>query len=227
MLASLLPGLRDLRAPLTAGYLLLIASYLAFHQEILAMAKAQHDVLQPLQAMVGPPGLLAAVTLTAYLVGVLWLGALAGASQLWRLRLWRLRLWRLRPRSGWSPRRVGWLGALAAASGLWGRLVPRSGPGAEKRVIRTAEESSARDAYWCERTLYASSVSRRTRRNVLALCSMCRRWCGVGSSAPTGWAVFRTSLRYRKMLCNCLPPKWSATCLLPVLLTTSRSYSTR
>ncbi len=34
MLASLLPGLRDLRAPLTAGYVLLLAIYLAFADEL-------------------------------------------------------------------------------------------------------------------------------------------------------------------------------------------------
>lgn len=70
-LASLLPGLRDLRAPLAAGYVWLVALYIAL--EPLALPRAQAtgvwaSVLR-LEDVAGTVGFGVAVTFVAYLVG--------------------------------------------------------------------------------------------------------------------------------------------------------------
>jgi hypothetical protein len=73
MLANLLPGLRDLRAPLTAGYVWLLADYLAFAPLVPAKARATgiwHS-LDQLRVTIGPVGAGVALSVTAYLLGAI------------------------------------------------------------------------------------------------------------------------------------------------------------
>src|SRR3954471_461558 len=72
MLASLLPGLRDLRTPLATGYLWLVALWLLVHQYV---PKSVFDASGPIRslyqlgALAGTTACLAAVSFVAYLVG--------------------------------------------------------------------------------------------------------------------------------------------------------------
>jgi hypothetical protein len=73
MLASLLPGLRNVRAPLAAGYILLAAAWLAF-APIYPSRSAATGVLADLYSLYSASGkgpALAAATFAAYLVGVI------------------------------------------------------------------------------------------------------------------------------------------------------------
>jgi hypothetical protein len=73
MLTSILPGLRDLRGPLTAGYLWLLAAWIAFG-DVMPHSRPQSGE-QPVQAVFdlagffGKGAVVAAVTFTAYLLG--------------------------------------------------------------------------------------------------------------------------------------------------------------
>jgi len=72
-LTTLLPGLRDLRAPLAAGYLWLVATWLAFAQRIPTEKSAEgvwNDIYR-LGQIAGRPGALAASAFAAYLLGIL------------------------------------------------------------------------------------------------------------------------------------------------------------
>jgi hypothetical protein len=72
MLASLLPGLRDLRTPLATGYLWLIGLWLLMHQHV---PKNVHEATGPIQsvyqlgALAGTTACLAAVSFVAYVMG--------------------------------------------------------------------------------------------------------------------------------------------------------------
>ncbi|MFD8415498.1 hypothetical protein ACFV2Q_27675 [Streptomyces sp. NPDC059650] len=71
MLASLLPGIRELRTPLATGYLYLLTLFLLIGGRIPAKAEAP-DALKRLYDIVewmGKPAALAATTFVAYLVG--------------------------------------------------------------------------------------------------------------------------------------------------------------
>jgi hypothetical protein len=73
MLASLLPGLRQLRAPLAAGYLWLVAAWLVF-ADLIPDGNHAHGVLRKaydLAGAVGTSTVLAAATFVAYVLGVL------------------------------------------------------------------------------------------------------------------------------------------------------------
>jgi hypothetical protein len=73
MLTSLLPGLRELRAPLAAGYLWLITAWIALASRI-PTPEAASGVLKDIYRLgqaVGKPGVIAAVTFTAYIIGIL------------------------------------------------------------------------------------------------------------------------------------------------------------
>lgn len=73
MLSYLLPGLRHLRAPLAAGYLWLLAGYLALAPGFPTHAAATGVLadLYSLTESVGTPSLVAASAFSAYLVGLL------------------------------------------------------------------------------------------------------------------------------------------------------------
>lgn len=74
MLASLLPGLRDLRTPLAVGYLWLVTLWLLFHEWVPLTAESAPE--GPVQSMYqlgtlsGATVVLAAISLVAYLLGV-------------------------------------------------------------------------------------------------------------------------------------------------------------
>jgi hypothetical protein len=71
MLASLLPGLRDLRTPLTVGYLWLICGWLWFHDVLPQRDTARGAIadLFDLDGILPPATVLAAVTFIAYFLG--------------------------------------------------------------------------------------------------------------------------------------------------------------
>lgn len=73
MLASLLPGLRDVRAPFVSGSLVLASLYLLFGQRAGAVTsgRGRTENLDDLVSWLGRPGLAAATSLAAYLVGSL------------------------------------------------------------------------------------------------------------------------------------------------------------
>lgn len=73
VLASLLPGLREIRAPLAAGYLWLAFAWLLAREHLPAAANATGllDDVYALAALVGTTACLAAVSFVAYLVGAL------------------------------------------------------------------------------------------------------------------------------------------------------------
>lgn len=71
MLTSLLPGLRDLRAPLVSGSLVLFSSVLLLggHLDDLSAPTGRSERLDALLAWIGRPGLTAAALIGAYLIG--------------------------------------------------------------------------------------------------------------------------------------------------------------
>ena len=79
MLASLLPGLRDLRAPLAAGYLWLAAGWLYFAPQLPASVNDADGVLKDIYRVVdasNPIAVAAGLTFIAYLLGILSTGLL-------------------------------------------------------------------------------------------------------------------------------------------------------
>jgi hypothetical protein len=74
MLASLLPGLRDLRTPLAVGYLWLVALWLLLHSHIptsIAGASGPLRSLYELGSLVGNAAVLTALSFISYLLGSL------------------------------------------------------------------------------------------------------------------------------------------------------------
>jgi hypothetical protein len=74
VLASLLPGLRDLRAPLAAGYLWLAAGWLYFAPRLPTSANDADGVVRDIYRVVdasGPVAVGAGVTFLAYMLGIL------------------------------------------------------------------------------------------------------------------------------------------------------------
>jgi hypothetical protein len=78
MLASLLPGLRELRAPLAAGYLWLVTGWLLFHDRIDANADSLIG-LDRLRDEFSAAATVAAVSFLAYVLGALWEAVIKGA----------------------------------------------------------------------------------------------------------------------------------------------------
>jgi hypothetical protein len=72
MLATLLPGIRDLRTPLATGYLWLVALWLVVHNHV---PKSLHEAHGPLRSLyelggiLGQGALVAAVSFIAYIMG--------------------------------------------------------------------------------------------------------------------------------------------------------------
>jgi hypothetical protein len=74
MLASLLPGLRDVRTPLATGYLWLVALWLVLHEHVpksVEEASGPIKSLFELGALLGATVLLAALSFIAYLIGTM------------------------------------------------------------------------------------------------------------------------------------------------------------
>ena len=83
MLASLLPGLRDLRTPLATGYLWLVVLWLLLHDNIptsLQEATGPLHSLYELGALAGRGPVLAAVTFVAYVLGAILLVTFSAAK---------------------------------------------------------------------------------------------------------------------------------------------------
>lgn len=80
MIASLLPGLRDVRAPLVAGSLLLFGVVLLVGSELdsLSVAAERSERLNELVAWLGKPGLTTAALLGSYLLGSLVVSSIRG-----------------------------------------------------------------------------------------------------------------------------------------------------
>ena len=72
MLVNLLPGLRELRAPLASGFVWLLTGWLIFAPRVplASNAKGIWEDLYRLGEGVGRPGVLAAATFAAYIVGI-------------------------------------------------------------------------------------------------------------------------------------------------------------
>jgi hypothetical protein len=86
MLTSLLPGLRDLRAPLAAGYLWLLFAWLLLHDRIEEWRADDEGIAADLLSTVdglGPGGRVVAVSFLAYVIGSL---ALTGIEDILRRR---------------------------------------------------------------------------------------------------------------------------------------------
>jgi len=80
LLVNLLPGLREIRAPLVSGYLWLVFLFLAFHEELPSSSKPG-PVLEPVFDLAGDlsaPAIAAVTGVAAYLVG-------SAMQELWKL----------------------------------------------------------------------------------------------------------------------------------------------
>jgi hypothetical protein len=94
VLASLLPGLRDLRAPVAAGYIWLGIIWLAWgrHQNDLASSRGLAGDIYDLAHAAGPVAIGVALSFTAYILGVLSISLLGGIRErlsiLWIGILW-------------------------------------------------------------------------------------------------------------------------------------------
>src|SRR5690349_8384787 len=77
MLASILPGLRDLRAPLAAGYAWIVIVYLAWKRPMPDGVSAIVEDLDTFVGWTGKAAALAALTFLAYVVGLLSNGIIA------------------------------------------------------------------------------------------------------------------------------------------------------
>lgn len=84
MLQSLLPGLRHLRAPLTAGYIWLFALWLTSRDALVSQSQLL-DVssrIAEIATWAGKPATLAAITLLAYLVGIISIAVTTGVGRI-------------------------------------------------------------------------------------------------------------------------------------------------
>jgi hypothetical protein len=81
LLMNLLPGLRDLRAPLAAGYLWLTAGWLYFAPQLPASVDEADGVLKDIYRVIeasGPVAAAAGLSFAAYIIGILSTGLLTG-----------------------------------------------------------------------------------------------------------------------------------------------------
>src|SRR5437763_5068975 len=90
MLASLLPALRDLRAPLAAGYLWLFAGWLVLEPHYASWDKSGGPLASTIQLshQLTPAGLGVAVSFVAYLIGSLSQSAFSGLAGALKPRIW-------------------------------------------------------------------------------------------------------------------------------------------
>jgi hypothetical protein len=81
MLTNLLPGLRDLRAPLSAGYLWLAAGWLYFAPQLPSSVNDAQGVLKDIYRVIqasSPVTVAAGLTFAAYIIGIFFTGLLTG-----------------------------------------------------------------------------------------------------------------------------------------------------
>lgn len=82
LLSSILPGLRDLRAPITAGYMWLVAAWVAFAHKVPDVTQATGIVsdVYRMGKLVGSAASIGACSVAAYLIGLvsIWLGSTLG-----------------------------------------------------------------------------------------------------------------------------------------------------
>jgi hypothetical protein len=111
VLASILPGLRELRTPLTVGYAWMLVAYLAFGYSLPKPEVAQGPLadLYAVAEVVTPAGLVVVASVAAYLIGIMVL-PLTSAATAW-LASWRGRVegsrllpWAIRHRFSTSDR---------------------------------------------------------------------------------------------------------------------------
>jgi hypothetical protein len=128
MLASLLPGLRDLRTPLTVGYLWLVCVWLWFHDLLPRRATARGPIadLYDLEGILPSAAFLAALTFIAYFLGSMveldvavarWLDPVRPNRTAWEAVADRFRI-RLDESEGLTPEKY------EAAAAAWRRAAP-------------------------------------------------------------------------------------------------------
>jgi hypothetical protein len=124
-LSSLIPGLREVRAPLLGGYLWLLFAFLVFHPQVSASGESHvHAELAEVAGAIGPVGLAITAAIAAYLFGSLVLSVFIGATSFLRKEGWLF--WPVSRRSYKPPEpemeldREGWvsLDAIAHLAGL-------------------------------------------------------------------------------------------------------------
>ena len=96
MLASIIPGLRDLRVPLACGFLWLVALWLLIYDDIPTEQEATGIAAEiyRLFGALGPASLLAVLSFVAYLIGIV-LGKLSLVARLYaRPAMYRRLFWR-------------------------------------------------------------------------------------------------------------------------------------
>lgn len=84
MLASLLPGFRELRAPLAAGYLWLITGWILLDRFGLTSdieTSQAVDALEEIRGELGSAGIAVAISFAAFILGAIWEAAVAGVSR--------------------------------------------------------------------------------------------------------------------------------------------------
>jgi hypothetical protein len=89
VLANLLPGLREIRAPLSAGYLFIVTGWIILHErvDVGEGASSTVDAVRGLQNQLGAGALAAAISFLAYLLGALWEPVAAALERaLWAVR---------------------------------------------------------------------------------------------------------------------------------------------
>ncbi|MFF4696460.1 hypothetical protein [Streptomyces chattanoogensis] len=167
MLASLLPGLRELRTPLTVGYLWLICVWLWFH-DVLPQRAAAHGAISDLYDLVGvlpSASFLAALTFIAYFLGSIvefdpaaarWLDGVRPIRPSWEAVADRVRF-RLDDPEGTPSERF------AAAIATWRRTVPSR---TAKRVTLVNLELQPEETQWSldSRTVFPSWSYKSMRR---------------------------------------------------------------
>jgi hypothetical protein len=115
ILGSLLPGLREIRAPLAAGFLWLLACWLVVRDEFEGDGSSRHgsvDALLDLKDQLGDAAFLGALTFVAYIAGSLWEPvARRLADLLWRFSVWLTVPWVIWRQAGgrftWSKQPTG------------------------------------------------------------------------------------------------------------------------
>lgn len=130
MLASVLPGFRQLRAPFAAGALILAAIYVAIYDRL--QPAATSDYLKPgldsLLRLLGPQGRTVVLGVTAYLVGTVLVAAVRGVIRSASIR----RIPQLTSAEYLTAARKGWSGVVA----------PFSRPSL-RRIIRLCQDEFA------------------------------------------------------------------------------------